>query len=57
MAQAFRSIPHQKNAYGAGRGSLCKRCHQCAAFARGWIVTIVLVSVLVVLSTMEHWSL
>jgi hypothetical protein len=56
MAQAFQSFPHQEDANGPWRGVFCNKCQQCVDFARRWAVTVVLISGLVVLSAIMHWS-
>jgi hypothetical protein len=56
MTQAFQSIPNQEEASGAWRGASRSIFEQFVDFARRWGVTMALISGLVVLSAIMHWS-
>jgi hypothetical protein len=56
MAHTFRSFPHQEGANGPWRGAVRTRCQQFVDLGRRWTVTIALISALVVLSAVMHWS-
>jgi hypothetical protein len=56
MAQAFRSFPHREDANGLWPGAFRNKCQQFVDFARRWIGTVALISALVVLGAIMHWS-
>ena len=56
MAHTFRSFPHQEGAKGSGHGAVRTRCQQFIDLGRRWTVTVALISALVVLSAVMHWS-
>jgi hypothetical protein len=56
MAQAFQSFPHREDGDGPWRGASRSTVQQFVDFARRWGVTVALISGLVVLSAIMHWS-
>ena len=56
MAHTFRSFPHREGAKGSGHGAVRTRCQQFIDLGRRWTVTVALISALVVLSAVMHWS-
>jgi hypothetical protein len=56
MAHAFQSFPHQEDANGPWRDAFRNKYQQFVDFARRWAVTVALISGLVVLSAIMHWS-
>jgi hypothetical protein len=56
MAHAFQSFPHQEDANGPWRDAFRNKYQQFVDFARRWAITVALISGLVVLSAIMHWS-
>jgi hypothetical protein len=56
MAQAFQSFPHQVDANGPCRGAFRNKRQEFLDLARRWVGTVALISALVVLSAIMHWS-
>ena len=56
MEQAFQSFLDQEDPSGPSRGALRSKLHQFVETTRLWVGTVALVSALVVLSVIVHWS-
>jgi hypothetical protein len=56
MGHAFQSFPHHEDADGPWRGTFRNKYEHFVAFARRWAATVALISALVVLSAIMHWS-